>query len=124
LLGLNKAAVKELEPINHRTEYLFVALALLLVIIPLGTTTLGAFQQRQMEKQTVQSAYQWVADKDYSIRRIQVVEDQVILEIYGRGERPELSELRDRLNALVDRPIKLRMFIVPSEQEDYAPALE
>jgi uncharacterized hydrophobic protein (TIGR00271 family) len=124
LLGLNKAAVKGLEPNSRRTAYLFVALAIVLVIIPLGTTSLRVFQQRQMEKQAVQSAYHWVADKDYSIRRIQVVEDQVTLEIYGTGERPVLSELGDRLNALLDRPIKLRMFIVPSEQEEYAPVME
>jgi len=124
LLGLRRAALKGLEGHTRRNAYLLIVLALALVIIPLGTTTVGIFQQRQMEKETVQLAYQWVADKDYNIRRIQVVEDQVILEIYGRGERPELSELRDRLNALLDRPIKLRMFIVPSEQEDYAQALE
>jgi len=114
LLGLNKAAVKGLEGHTRRNAYLLVALAIVLVIIPLGTTTIGIFQQRQMEKETVQLAYQWVADKDYSIRRIQVIEDQVILEIYGTGERPVLSELGDQLNALLDRPIKLRMFIVPS----------
>jgi uncharacterized hydrophobic protein (TIGR00271 family) len=124
LLGLRRAAVKGLEGHTRRNAYLLIVLALALVIIPLGTTTVGIFQQRQMEKETVQLAYQWVANKDYSIRRIQVIEDQVILEIYGTGERPVLSELGDQLNTLLDRPIKLRMFIVPSEQEDYAPALE
>ena len=124
LLGLNKAAVKGLEGHTRRNAYILVALAIVLVIIPLGKTTVGIFQQRQMEKETVQLAYQWVADKDYSIRRIQVIEDQVILEIYGTGERPVLSELGDQLNSLLDRPIKLRMFIVPSEQEDYVPMLE
>ena len=124
LLGLNKAAVKGAEGHTRRNAYILVALAIVLVIIPLGTTTIGIFQQRQMEKETVQLAYQWVADKDYSIRRIQVIEDQVILEIYGTGERPVLSELGDQINDLLDRPIKLRMFIVPAEQEEYAPMLE
>ena len=124
LLGLNKAAIQGLEGHTRRNAYILVALAIVLVIIPLGKTTVGIFQQRQMEKETVQLAYQWVADKDYSIRRIQVIEDQVILEIYGTGERPVLSELGDQLNSLLDRPIKLRMFIVPSEQEDYVPMLE
>jgi len=124
LLGLNKAAVKGLEGHTRRNAYILVALAIVLVVIPLGKTTVGIFQQRQMEKETVQLAYQWIADKDYSIRRIQVIEDQVILEIYGTGERPVLSELGDQLNSLLDRPIKLRMFIVPSVQEDYVPMLE
>jgi uncharacterized hydrophobic protein (TIGR00271 family) len=124
LLGLRKASVKGLEGQTRRNAYLLIVLVMVLVIIPLGTTTVGIFQQRQMEKETVQLAYQWVADKDYNIRRIQVVEDQVILEIYGTGERPVLSELGDQLNTLVDRPINLRLFVVPSEQEDYVPALE
>jgi len=124
LLGLNKAAVKGSEGHTRRNAYILVALAIVLVIIPLGTTTIGIFQQRLMEKETVQLAYQWVAEKDYSIRRIQVIEDQVTLEIYGTGERPVLSELGDQLSALVDRPIKLRMFIVPAEQEEYKPMLE
>ena len=124
LLGLNKAAVKGLEGHTRRNAYILVALAIVLVIIPLGTTTIGIFQQRQMEKETVQLTHRWMADTDYSIRRIQVIEDQVILEIYGTGERPVLSELGDQLNSLLDRPIKLRMFIVPSEQEDYVPMLE
>ena len=124
LLGLHRAAVKGLEGHTRRNAYILIALAIVLVIIPLGTTTIGIFQQRQMEKETVQLAYHWVAEKDYSIRRVQVIEDQVILEIYGTGERPVLSELGDQINDLLDRPIKLRMFIVPAEQEEYAPMLE
>ena len=53
-----------------------------------------------------------------------MIEDQVILEIYGTGERPVLSELGDQLNALHDQPIKLQLNVVPSEQEDYVPMLE
>jgi uncharacterized hydrophobic protein (TIGR00271 family) len=124
LLGLNRAATKGLEGHTRRNAYLLVALAIILVIVPLARTTLGIFQQRRMEKETVQLAYQWVADRDYSIRRIQVIEDQVVLEIYGTGERPVLSELGERLNALLERPIKLQLFVVPSEQEEYVPQLE
>lgn len=119
LLGLNRAAVKGLEGHTRRNAYLLVAVAIVLVIIPLGTTSVRIFQQRQMEKETVQLAYRWMADTDYTIRRIQVSGDQVTLDIYGSGERPELSELGDQLNTLLDQPIKLRMFIVPSEEENY-----
>ena len=56
--------------------------------------------------------------------RVQVFGDQVILDIYGAGKRPVLSGLGDQLDALLDRPIKLQMFIVPSEKEEYVPMLE
>ena len=119
LLGLHKAAVKGLEGHTRRNAYLLIVIAIVLVIIPLGTTSVRIFQQRQMEKETVQLAYRWIAETDYSIRRVQVSGDLVTLEIYGSGERPVLSELGDQLNALLDQPVKLRMFVVPSEQESY-----
>jgi uncharacterized membrane protein len=123
-LGLNKAAVKGLERSTRRNAYLVVALAIALVVIPLGTTSMRTFQQRQLEKETIQLAYHWMSDTDYDLRRIQVHEDQIFLEIYGTGEHPVLSELGDQLNALHDQPIKLQLNIVPSEQEDYVPMLE
>jgi len=119
LLGLNRAAVKGLEGHSRRNAYILVAVAVILVIIPLGTTSVSIFQQRQMEKETVQTAYRWIADTAYTIRRVQVSGDQVTLEIYGSGEQPELSELGDQLNTLLDQPVNLRMFIVPSEEENY-----
>ena len=124
LLGLHRAAVKELEGHNRRNAYLLVVAAIVLVIIPLGTTSLGIFQQRQMEKEAVQLTHQWIVDTGYSIRRVKVVDDQIDLEIYGSGERPALSELGDQLSASLNQPVNLRLFIVPSEQEVYAPTLE
>jgi hypothetical protein len=77
-----------------------------------------------MEKEAVQLTYQWIADTSYSIQRVKVVDDQIDLEIYGSGERPALSELGDQLSASLNQPVNLRLFIVPSEQEVYAPTLE
>jgi len=39
LLGLHTAAVKGLEGHTRRNAYLLIALAIILVIVPLGTTT-------------------------------------------------------------------------------------
>jgi uncharacterized membrane protein len=124
LLGLNRATVQGLDGRTRRNAYLLVALAIILVIIPLGTTTLSIFQQRQMEKEAVQLTYQWIKDTGYSIRRVKVVDDRIDLEIYGAGEQPVLSELGDQLNASLGQPIKLRLIVVPSEQEEYVPLLE
>lgn len=124
LLGLSKAAVKQLEPHARRKAYLFVAVAVILVVIPLGTTSLRVYQQRLLERETIVLAHQWMADTEYDIRQVDVTDDQVILAIYGSGDRPELSELGDQLNTLHDRPINLRLIITPSEQEDYVSELE
>jgi uncharacterized membrane protein len=119
LLGLNNAAMKGLEGHTRRDAYLFIAVAIILVIIPLGTTSVRIFQQRQMGKEAVQVTYRWIADTGYSIRKVKVVDDQINLEIYGSGERPEISELGDQLNASLGQPIAINLVVVPSEQESY-----
>ncbi len=119
LLGLNRAAVKRLAPHARRNAYLFVALAVVLVVIPLGTTSFNVYQQRLIERETTQLAYQWMAGTDYDIRQVDVTEDQVVLVIYGSGDRPELSELGERLSASLDQPIDLRLIVMPTEREDY-----
>jgi uncharacterized membrane protein len=124
LLGLNRAARKGMEGRTRRNAYLLVALATILVIIPLGTTTLNIFQQRRMEKEAVQLTYQWIADTGYSIRRVKIVDDRIDLEIYGSGEQPVLAELGDQLKASLGQPVKLRLIVVPSELEEYVPLLE
>lgn len=124
LLGLHRAARKGLGRHTRRNAYLLVALAIALVVIPLGTTSTRIFQQRQIAKETVQLTYQWIVDTDYTIRRINVTEDVVTLEIHGSGEQPVLSELGDQLNALHDQAINIRLIVTPSEQEEYVPLLE
>ena len=124
LLGLNRAALKGLERKTRRNSYIFVAIAMALVIIPLGTTSLRIYQQRLIGKETTQLAYHWIADTDYKIRRVSVSEGDVILEICGSGDWPELSELGDQLNALHNQPINLRLIVTPAEQEHYVAVRE
>ena len=121
LLGLNKAAAKRWEPGARRKIYLFITLVVVLVVIPLGTTSMRVYQQRLLERETFQFATQWLADTDYDIRQVDITDDQVILTIYGSGDRPVLSELGDRLTASLAQPTKIRLIVVPSEQEDYVP---
>jgi uncharacterized hydrophobic protein (TIGR00271 family) len=124
LLGLNGAAVRGREPSARRNAYLFVALAIVLVVIPLGATSVSVYQRRLIERETTQLAHQWLAGTEYDLRQVEVTDNQVVLAIYGSGDRPELSVLGDRLNALHDQPINLRLIVSPSEQEDYVPRLE
>jgi uncharacterized hydrophobic protein (TIGR00271 family) len=121
LLGLNRAATRRMEPRARRNAYLFVALVIILVVIPLGTTSIRVYRDWLIEKETIKLAQQWMAGTEYDIRHVDVGKDQVVLTIYGWGERPELSVLGERLNALHDRPIGLRLVVVPSEEEEYVP---
>ena len=124
LLGLHKSTIVRLGGSTRRSAYLIVAIVIILLFIPLVTTSLTIYQQRQIERETIQLAYHWLKDSDYEIRRVDAADDQVVLMIHGSGERPALSELGDQMNASLDQPIKLQLVVVPSEQEEYVPMLD
>jgi uncharacterized hydrophobic protein (TIGR00271 family) len=124
LLGLHKAAAKDLAPNRRRNTYVLIALAVILVLIPLTTTSVSIFQERMLARETTRLAYEWLVDTDYGVRRVDVDEDEVVLEISGSGDRPELSELGKRLNALRAQPTNVRLIVTPSEREQYVPSLE
>ena len=63
-------------------------------------------------------------ETDYRISRIDVSGDQVDLVIYGSGERPQLSELGDRLDASLSQPFNIKFIVLPSEREEYVDAGE
>jgi uncharacterized hydrophobic protein (TIGR00271 family) len=124
LLGLNAVAVKGLGPDARRSAFMVVALGIILVTIPLGTTTMRVYQQKLIKRETIKLSEEWVDGTGYGVSQVDVRGDWVTLAIYGSGERPKLSELGDQLSASLDQPLDMRLVIVPSEQEEYVPRLE
>ena len=124
LLGLNAVAVKGLVPKARRGAFLVVALGIILVTIPLGTTTLRVYQQKLIKREAIKLSEAWVDGTGYGVSQVDVRGDRVTLAIYGSGERPELSEFGDQLGASLDQPVDIRLVVVPSEQEEYSPLLE
>ena len=119
LLGLNSATLKGLTLEAKRWAFLLIALAIMLVTIPLGSTSIRFFEENQVKRETIRSSLNWLQGTGYRINRVRVAGDQVNLVIYGSGDRPLLSELGDRLNALLDEPVDINLVIVPSAQESY-----
>ena len=119
LLGLSIAATKDLKQSARRRAFIFVAIGILLVTIPLGTTSLQVYEQSLIKRETAQLARVWLEGTNYGIERVNVSGDQIFLTIYGSGDRPVLSELGSQLNASLDQPVNISLFVVPSEQEDY-----
>lgn len=119
LLGLNSATLKGLTLDTKRWAFLLIALAIMLVTIPLGSTSIRFFEENQVKRETIRSSLNWLQGTGYRINRVRVAGDQVNLVIYGSGDRPLLSELGDRLNALLDEPVDINLVIVPSAQESY-----
>jgi uncharacterized hydrophobic protein (TIGR00271 family) len=99
LLGLSAVTIKGLNLGSRHRAFIFIAIVIVLVTIPLGRTTVNVYQQKLLKRETIQMAGEWIAGTDYRIRDVDVSGNQVTLAIYGSGERPELSELGKQLGA-------------------------
>ena len=119
LLGLSAAATKGLSPNARRNAFIVIAIGIVLVAIPLGGTTTRIYQQKLIKRETIKVAQEWLEETDYGIRQVDVMGNQVTLAIYGSGDRPELSELGNQLSTSLDRPVNLKLIVVPSGQETY-----
>jgi uncharacterized hydrophobic protein (TIGR00271 family) len=119
LLGLRAATMKNLKGRARHIAFIIIALGILVVIIPLGITTINIYQQNLIKGETIRLAEEWMAGTDYGISQVDVNDDEVTLVIYGSGDRPDLSVLGDQLSASLDQPVDMNLVVVPSEQEDY-----
>jgi hypothetical protein len=71
------------------------------------------------EQATRQLAQEWIDERGYEIDRVDADGNQVVLVIHGTGERPTLAELGTRLGDSLNRPVEMKLIVVPSEQELY-----
>jgi uncharacterized hydrophobic protein (TIGR00271 family) len=120
LLGLNAAAVKDLQPHARRNAFLVVVIGIALIAFPLGTTTLNVYQQKLIEVETLRLAKEWVNQTGFKVDHVDVEGEQVDLVIYGSGNRPQLTVLGERLDASLTRPVNINtinLIVLPSEQE-------
>jgi uncharacterized hydrophobic protein (TIGR00271 family) len=119
LLGLNTATFKGLTRDARRSAFALIAIAIVLITIPLGATSIRFFEDNLVKRETIQFAREWMQGTSYGIERVRVAGDQVNLVIYGSGERPVLSELGEQLRASLGEPVDINLVIVPSAQESY-----
>jgi len=117
LLGLNSVSFKGLNQYARRSAFIVIAISIAVVAIPLGTTTIRAYEQKLIKRETFNMAQEWIRGTDYSIRDVEVRGEQVTLAIYGSGEQPELSELGDSIHDSIGEPVYLKLIVVPSKQE-------
>lgn len=117
LLGLNSVAFKGLNQYARRSAFVVIAISIALVAIPLGTTTIRAYEQKLLKRETFNMAQEWIRGTDYGIRDVEVKGKQVTLVIFGSGEQPELPELADSIHDSIGEPVYLKLVVVPSREE-------
>ena len=120
LLGLSTATMKDLERDARRKAFILITAGVLLITIPLGASSVRVFKQNLIRRVAVQLAEEWIEGTGFRLSQIEVTGDQVDLAIYGSGEQPRLSELGERLFSSLDRPVDMKLVVLPSVQQEYA----
>lgn len=115
ILGLNSAAMNQVKGTGRRTAFAVIAVAVILVAIPLFLTGQRISRETLTELRTQQVAADWVADSDYTVRQVRAVKNNVYVAIIGSGELPEFDDLVAAIEASVGRPLTIEMELVPSE---------
>jgi uncharacterized hydrophobic protein (TIGR00271 family) len=119
ILGISGATLKGLPRGARRGSFLFIAIGIMLIAIPLGATSIRFFEENLVKLETIQLTRDWMRGTDYRIGHVRVAGDQVNLVIHGSGDRPELSKLGDKLTATLDEPVDINLVVVPSAKESY-----
>jgi uncharacterized hydrophobic protein (TIGR00271 family) len=114
IFGLSSATLKGLTGITRRGSFVLINLGIMLVVIPLGLTSISFFEENVVKQETIQLTLEWMEGTDYGISQVRIAGDQIHLVIYGSGNRLVLSELGDRLSASLEKPIDLNLVVVPS----------
>jgi len=122
LLGLGAAATKELRADARRKAFIFIALGVVIVAVPLAATSIRLARESFAELVTRGLAQKWVTQTNYNVTRVKANGNQVNLVIDGSGDRPSLADLGTELETRLGPPIKLNLIIVPSETEVYESA--
>jgi len=114
LLGLSAASTKGLTGYARRKAFAIIIAGLLLVAVPLSTTTIRIADETRTELQIQQFAQLWLGQTDFRLTRVEADGNHVSLLINGTGEMPSLSDLEPSLQALLeDNNLTIR--VVPSQ---------
>jgi len=86
LLGLSAASTKGLTGYARRKAFAIIIAGLLLVAVPLSTTTIRIADETRTELQIQQFAQLWLGQTDFRLTRVEADGNHVSLLINGTGE--------------------------------------
>ena len=114
LLGLGRAATKNINGAARRNAFIAIGAGILIVAVPLAMTgaRIAADTRAQLDSKEVVGA--WLGRTDYKIRDLQATDNQINVIIIGHGEPPAFADLVAGLNGKLQRPIKVSLDIIPA----------
>ena len=119
LLGLSAAATADLKHDSRRRAFVYVAIGVILIAVPLGATSLRVYDENRTERATRTLAEAWIEETDYTISQVYAHGNQVTIVIHGHGDRPLLAEKGPLVDDALDHEVDMELIVVPSERETY-----
>jgi uncharacterized hydrophobic protein (TIGR00271 family) len=102
-------------PNTHRRSPIVIAAMLVLVAIPLTTSSLLLVRQRSRENDVYAASAEWAGDRDWEVVGVSTKEGDTIVRLTGPLPVPDPASLRDALAADGIDVATVRAEFVPSE---------
>jgi uncharacterized hydrophobic protein (TIGR00271 family) len=115
--GLGRLAITDDLARTRRNAFLVVVVAVLLVAVPLSITSYQSVTAALEDRAAIGDAKEWLADTSYQVVSVTVREDQVTVTVEGDGTLRPLRQLASQLAQTLQRPIQVKLRIVPSQIE-------
>ncbi|MCB0195888.1 MAG: TIGR00341 family protein [Anaerolineae bacterium] len=118
LLGLSAASTKKLTDTARRQAFIYIAIGILLVSIPLGATSIKVAADTLTELRTQQYTQLWLDESDFELTKVDADDEEIEVVISGSGELPPLPELGTNLEAM-NSAFKLELRVLSAETIHY-----
>lgn len=115
--GLGRMAMTDEHQRTRRNAFVVIAIATLLVAIPLGITTYQTVDQSLENRAAIEDVNVWLTGTYHQMVAVNVSEKNVVTTVDGSGELRPLRELANTLAQTLGRPVIVNLRVVPSQLE-------
>jgi uncharacterized hydrophobic protein (TIGR00271 family) len=114
-VGIGRAAISDQDQRMRRRSFALIALATILVVIPLSLTTIQVVSNALETEVASVEVDQWLEGSTHNRVNVRVSGSSVYATVEGSGDLPSLAELADALSLTLERPITVIMRTIPSQ---------
>ncbi len=115
LLGLGNAAGRRLRGHSRRNAFIVVALATLLISVPLAATGYAVAKKSVAEFRTLTASEEWLSQTEYEVQNIELNDDEITVWIVGYGSLPDTSGLVSDLQEQIGREVVFNLEIIQAQ---------
>lgn len=126
VMGLQTAATEEMSHFNRRKAYRIIAVGVILIAIPLATTSIKVARDSINQVKITTIANEWVgqSDSDFVIKSVLVSGDTADIVISGTDQPNDITSLGSEIQSEIDRITEVDLRYVPSRDYVYPQQLE